>query len=236
MSSREPSNGTVDPVAIGADLSTTRASIGIELQERERRRIGFDLHDGPAQTMSAALLQVRMLQDLDHEALRQGLEELRSTLAIALDEIYELIENLGGRDPDTEDLTGKIRSCVRTFSDRYRMVVDLDVEGSCGEISRSLEIAVSRIVQEALCNAGKHSGASRVRVLLRLSPREVRCEVSDDGRGFSPREARVSHRGREAFGLCSMSERARLLDGACTVESIPGEGTRVIARIPVWRG
>ena len=70
---------------------------GINLQERERVRIGFDLHDGPAQTMSAALLQVRMLDDLDGDDLKSGLRDLRSTLSLALEEIYELIESLGGR-------------------------------------------------------------------------------------------------------------------------------------------
>jgi signal transduction histidine kinase len=80
------------------------ASSAIDLQERERVRIGFDLHDGPAQTMSAALLQVRMLQDLEGPALRDGLVELRGTLATALEEIYELIETLGSRVPSDTDL------------------------------------------------------------------------------------------------------------------------------------
>lgn len=241
MRSVEPSTGSETPVPTGLTPAPTgqrrrhdRASTAIDLQERERRRIGFDLHDGPAQTMSAALLQVRMLEDTEGDVLREGLDELRSTLKVALDEIYELIENLGGRDADADDLVTRIQTCIRGFSDRYDMAADLDVEGTCAVISRSLEIATFRIIQEALSNAGRHSGGDRVHVGLWLSSAELRCEIADDGVGFSVDDARSSRHGREAYGLTSMAERARLLDGDCTVESAPGEGTRVRVRIPVW--
>jgi two-component system, NarL family, sensor histidine kinase DegS len=236
MRSDEPSTGNSGPIDSGNRQGRLRASSAIDLQERERVRIGFDLHDGPAQTMSAALLQVRMLQDVEGEELAQGLDELRSTLSVALKEIYALIEELGGRDSETTDLVTRIRSCVDGFSEQYGIAADLTVEGTCGDVTRSLQIATFRIVQEALSNVGRHSEASRVHVSLQLSPDEFRCEVSDDGRGFSPADVPVSRRSREAFGLRSMSERARLLDGECTVESAPGEGTRVRVRIPVWQG
>jgi signal transduction histidine kinase len=236
MSSREPSGGAVDPVVTGGERSNTRASTAIELQERERVRIGFDLHDGPAQTMSAALLQVKMLQDMGGAELRAGLAELESTLTVALKEVYDLIENLGGRDSDDTDLVARVRSCVDGFTKRYGISADLDVDGDCGRVSRSLQIATFRIVQEALSNVGRHSGATSVRVRLSLSPQEVRCEVTDDGVGFTVHEAGRSRREREPFGLRSMSERARLLDGECVIEGGPDGGTRVRVRIPVWEG
>jgi len=90
----------------------------ISLQERERVRLGFDLHDGPAQTMSAALLQVKMLEDLEGEDLRRGLAELRSTIVAALEEVYELIESLGGRESNDDDLASRVRSCVDVFASR----------------------------------------------------------------------------------------------------------------------
>jgi signal transduction histidine kinase len=224
------------PTPSGQRQRHDRANSAIGLQERERVRVGFDLHDGPAQTVSAALLQVKMLQDLEGAALRDGLTELRATLSSALSEVYEIIENLGGRDSSDTDLVGRIRSCLEVFKGRHGIEVDLDVEGDCGAVSQSLEIAIHRIVQEALSNVGKHSCASRAHVRLWLSPHEVRCEVSDDGAGFSAEDALTSRRGREPFGLHSMSERARLLDGQCEVHSTPGEGTRVHVMIPVWRG
>jgi len=224
------------PVLIGVRPGDARADSAIDLQERERVRIGFDLHDGPAQTMSAALLQVRMLQDLDGDELTAGLAELRTTLAAALGEIYGLIESLGGRDASDTDLVTRVRSCVEAFKDRFDVSVDLDVHGDCGKVSHSLQIATYRIVQEALSNVGRHSGARHARVDLWLTPSEVRAEISDDGDGFSQAELSVKSSNREPFGLRSMSERARLLEGECEVESEPGRGTRVRVRIPVWQG
>jgi len=207
----------------------------VRLQERERVRIGFDLHDGLAQTLSAALLQIRMLQDAEDSDTRLGLTELRSTLSSALDELYELIDRLGGRESTDDDLAIRVRSCVDRFASRSRIGARLTIEGTNEAVSPSLTIAVARIVQEALSNVHRHSEATRVDVLLRLLPDSVRCEISDDGKGFDAHEVQARQRGRQPFGLHSMRERARLLDGNVVIDSIPGAGTRVRAEIPVWR-
>ena len=133
-------------------------------------------------------------------------------------------------------VVSRVRACVAAFTERYGIEVELNIEGECGTVSSSLQIATFRIIQEALSNIGRHAGATRVRVDLWLSPQEMRCEVSDDGKGFEPEEARTSHSRREPFGLRGMTERARMLDGECVVDSAPGHGTRVQVRIPVWQG
>jgi two-component system sensor histidine kinase DegS len=232
----EPSKTADGPRLAGGNPGQVRAASAIDLQERERVRIAFDLHDGPAQTMSAALLQVRMLRDVEEGRLRERLDELRSTLATALDEIYALIENLGGRDSKDADLVSRVRACVAAFTERFGIDVELNIEGECGTVSSSLQIATFRIIQEALSNIGRHAGATCARVDLWLSPQEMRCEVSDDGKGFEPEEAHTSHSRREPFGLRGMTERARMLDGECVIDSEPGHGTRVRVRIPVWQG
>jgi len=237
MSSDEPSTGIVETTSPGHSCVriSPNAAAGINLQERERVRIGFDLHDGPAQTMSAALLQVRMLEDLEGEALHNGLAELRVTIAAGLEEIYELIERLGGRESQSDDLSSRVTALVESFRSRSDVGIGLSIEGEAGPLSPSMQIAVARIVQEALSNVSRHSRATRVDVRLDLLPEEVRCEVSDNGRGFALDGEGASRRAREPFGLHSMSERARLLDGECIVYSSPGAGTRVVVRIPVWR-
>jgi two-component system sensor histidine kinase DegS len=237
MGSDEPSSGDRAHVATGlrhSVASDDRAAI-INLQERERVRVGFDLHDGPAQTMSAALLQVRMLQGLEGSELTTGLSELRATLTVALEEIYDLIEDLGGRGSVENGLVARVQACVEGFAARCDIEPTLEIEGDFGPGSRSLQIAVFRIVQEALSNVMRHSGASRVRILLSRSPDGVLCEVSDDGRGFTIDDATTAHRSRDPYGLHSMSERAQLLDGTCTIDSSPGRGTRVRVEIPVWQ-
>ncbi len=198
-------------------------------------RIGFDLHDGPAQTMSAALLQVRMLDDLSGDLLKIGLRELRSTLAVALEEIYELIESLGGRGSAGDDLVSRVKACVEGFAARSGIEPTLVIEGDIGSESPSLQIAVFRIVQEALSNVVRHSGAKHVDIRLEMSDEGVVCEVTDDGHGFTMSEAMSSHRNREPYGLHSMRERARMLDGKCLIDSTPGSGTRVRVEIPAWQ-
>jgi signal transduction histidine kinase len=177
-----------------------------------------------------------MLPRDDGHALRKGLDELHATMALALDEVYGLIESLGGRDSDDTDLVSRVRTCIGKFTERFGIDVDLSVEGDCGTVSPSLQIATFRIVQEALSNIGRHAGASRVGVALRLSTDEMCCEISDDGRGFDTDSVKHPGRRREAFGLRSMRERAQMLDGECVVESSPGHGARVLVRIPVWQG
>jgi len=238
MSSSDPSTGCAGATASGysrARVASDAASV-IDLQERERVRIGFDLHDGPAQTMSAALLQVKMLEDLDGENLTNGLAELRATIAAALEDVYELIESLGGRESNDDDIASRVRACVDAFASRCDIPARLAIKGDSGRVSASLQIAVARIVQEALSNVEKHSRANTVDIQLVLSPAEVVCEITDNGTGFTRNDAGASRRGREPFGLHSMRERARLLDGTCVIDSACGTGTRVRLEIPVWRG
>jgi len=141
-----PKGPSLDRSAISAAearVAEERGRTAIDLQERERVRIAFDLHDGPAQTMSAALLQVRMLQDVEEGRLHGRLDELRSTLATALDEIYGLIESLGGRDSKDADLVSRVRAAVAAFTERFGIDVELNIEGECGTVSSSLQIATT---------------------------------------------------------------------------------------------
>ncbi len=235
MGSSVPSPDGIASASADARRIAPHAAVSLDLQERERIRIAFDLHDGPAQTMSAALLQIRMLPREDGHALRKGLDELHATMALALDEIYGLIESLGGRNAKDTGLVSRVRACVATFTERFGIDVDLTVDGDCGPASPSLQIATFRIVQEALSNIGRHAGASHVAVALRLSADEMYCEITDDGKGFDPGAIKRPGRRREAFGLRSMKERAQMLNGECVVESSPGRGARVLVKIPVWR-
>lgn len=206
----------------------------LDLQERERLRIGFDLHDGPVQTMAGALLQARMLEGVEGEALRSGLDELRTTLTAALDEMYALIGDLGNRFLEADGLAAPIEAYVSAFSSRSGVDVHFTVRGEEVPVTRSLRIAVFRIVQEALSNVKCHAGATRVDVRLTLSDGEVCCDVTDNGCGFIPCEKDVVRGRRECYGLRSMRDRAKLLDGVCSIESAPGSGTTVRARIPIW--
>ncbi len=197
-------------------------------------RVGFDLHDGPAQTMSAALLQVKMLERAEGVELHEGLADLRVTLSTALGEIYSLIDQLSGRAADGATLESRVRACVDKLTVSTGVEARLAFEGDSSHASPSLQIAVFRIVQEALSNVRRHSQATHVDVGVRFSEAHVECDISDDGVGFASDADPIPRKGREHFGLHSMHQRARLLDGDCTISSTPDSGTRVSVRIPVW--
>jgi signal transduction histidine kinase len=184
--------------------------------------------------MSAALLQVKMLDRAEGVELHEGLAGLRATLSTALGEIYSLIDQLGGRAADGETLESRVRSCVDKLAASTGIEAQLTFEGDSSHASPSLQIAVFRIVQEALSNVRRHSQAKHVDIAVRFTDAYVECEISDDGVGFTHKASPIPRKGREHFGLHSMHQRARLLDGDCTITSAPDCGTRVSVRIPVW--
>lgn len=232
MSSQELSEGrraAAAPALPGSPYDTTAM---ISLRERERVRLGFDLHDGPAQTMSAALLQLRMLEDAGPDEIGPGLAEARDTIAHAVAEIYAIIDGLdGNRSPEIDFVThvGALVADACRLSD---IDTTLHVEGDPSGLSAPEQIVLFRIIQEALSNVRRHSGATHAGVWLRFDATRVSCEVADDGAGFDPTVRGTARFGREPYGLASMHERARMLGGECVVESARGRGTRVLVRIP----
>jgi two-component system sensor histidine kinase DegS len=213
----------------------TREDI-LRVYERERARLSYDLHDGPAQEISAALLQVRLLDGSPPEQLREGLGELTELLNAALDEMYELIEQLHSRSIDREGLIEKIEAQLDEFGKRSGVSKTFTVEGTGNGYSPSLQIAVFRIVQEALSNVRQHAEASNVSVELDLSQDVVRCSIEDDGRGFDMADVDQQDDDRESYGLAGMQERAAFLGGNCDIVASPGGGTKVLVSLPVWRG
>ena len=147
-------------------------------------------------------------------------------------------------DQGLRDISQAIRSTSaveRPVEDALRVEVDalnragliraqLTVNGDVSGLTASQRIVLFRVVQEALSNARKHSGATQVRVRLRSSARYVSVTVKDDGCGFDVAAAR--HSGR--LGLTGVIERVRLLGGDIEIESSAGGGTRVRATLPRW--
>jgi PAS domain S-box-containing protein len=200
----------------------------------ERARMGRDLHDGALQDLAFGLAEVHVAAMELHEdpvsaaaALDRGAEALRrvaSGLRAAVNDLRlgeernrslpvlvgSLVERMRGMDPDRDILLG-----VQEGFPSTPMVPAGDVA-----------TGVLRVVQEALTNARRHSGARNVRVGLRAEGDHLVAEVADDGRGFGPET-------EPGVGLGSMRERARRLGGELEVESEPGGGTRVRVRVPM---
>lgn len=204
------------------------------LPSRETLQIALDLHDGPAQTVSAALLQLRILTNESGDAFRDELEELKELLVSASEDIYALIGQARQQALNGGTLVDHVRERLADLSARYSAEFELTVNGDESLLPSLACSAVARIIDEGVSNAAVHASAQHVHVGLDFMPDGVWCLVSDDGRGFDMGAVERRNNSRPRYGLLGMMERAELLGGACSVDTAPGCGTRLRIWIPVW--
>jgi signal transduction histidine kinase/ligand-binding sensor domain-containing protein len=209
----------------------------INSQEEERKRIAGELHDSLGQTLllvkNRALLGLNQ-PDLpspvaDHlrqisDSASEAIEEVRAT-AFAL-RPYEL-DRLG-LSKATESMIEKVAA-----SSGIKFSSDLDDVG--GRFPPEIEISLYRILQEAINNAVRHSGATSVIVEIKQEPPLLRASVLDDGGGFDATTVQASVEQRNGLGLRGIEERAKLIGGAFLVQSAAGKGTRVTLTVPLPR-
>lgn len=210
-----------------AALAASRRRV-VEAGDRERSRIERDLHDGAQQRLVALRLRVQALAGRDDvgDDLRDGLDTASRELEEALDELRELAHGIYPPVLESGGLGDALAAAVR----RSPMPVTLDVDG-VGRLDRSVETALYFTALEALANAAKHAPSSTVTV--RLSSAEldgspvVELEVADDGPGFDPRSVDGPR------GLVHLDDRLTAVGGRLEVDSHPGGGTRLRARVPI---
>lgn len=177
---------------------------------------------------------MEQIQELP-ETARNSVADLKDLARRLLDGIHRVAVGLRPDALDQLGLVGAIEGTVREFGERAGLKTDFEANGLEGVRAPSdVEIAMYRVVQEALANVRKHAGASRVGVLLEQRNGAIVAVVEDDGVGFNVAavqgegEAPGSH-----LGLFGMQERAILVNGRLTVESQPGHGTTVFVEIPL---
>jgi PAS domain S-box-containing protein len=207
----------------------------ISAQEEEQRRIARELHDETGQALTSLLVGLRALQDapaLDDARARAA--ELRRLAARTLEEVRRLSWGLRPVALDELGLVAALEQYAARYAGARSIAVEVHARGLDGaRLPDPVETALYRIVQEALTNVAKHAGARTVSVVLQRQPEGVQAIVTDDGGGFDVRRALAVAGAGTHLGLHGMRERAALLDGEVTIESTPGEGTTVYARIPL---
>ena len=198
----------------------------------ERTRIAHELHDSLAQTLASLRFQVRVLDETLHQGDEsttwQQLEQIENSLDEANTELRELIANF--RAPThNQNLLDAIGKIVSQFRNETGIKTYLQKEWSNTSLTGENETQILRIIQEALWNIRKHSGAKTVRIMLR-DGMEGKCHIliEDDGIGINEQ---VYGSPGEHIGLTIMRERASRLGGELRVESEPGEGTRIVLEI-----
>lgn len=198
----------------------------LEAQEHERARIARDLHDEVNQSLTAILLRLEATAAHSPPALREELTATKGLASQAMQELLRLARELRPAALDDHGLDAALRSQAEGFAGRTGTDIALELDGTGSLLADEDQLVVYRIVQESLSNVAEHAAAGRVRVALeRHADGQVLVQVTDDGRGFAPADAR-------GHGLTGMRERARLVGGRVEVHSQAGAGTTVELRLP----
>ena len=204
------------------------AARALNAQEDERRRIAQELHDGIAQTLTALRVRLRVARVLPDDARAAALEEISADIGAATEEIRRIAQGLRPPALDLLGLSPAIESYARSIAETAGLEIDTDIAATDGVLSRDAELALYRIVQEALSNVARHAGARCARVELAVADTAVQVVISDNGHGFAVAEEMA----RGGLGLFGMQERGAYLGGTVDIESRPGHGTRVRVTIP----
>jgi two-component system CheB/CheR fusion protein len=208
----------------------------VTAQEEERRHIARELHDQLGQDLTGLILGIKALHDsisADAPALAR-ITQLQAMAVQIGQEVRSLAVQLRPSVLDDLGLDLALSNYVEQWSARAHVAVDLHTSGLDGErLPLALETTLYRLVQEALTNVLKHARATEVSVIIERQSDEVRLIVEDDGGGFSTPPASSDPNTTPQLGLIGMQERVALHAGALTVESAPGSGTTIFARIPL---
>ena len=198
----------------------------------ERNRLARDLHDSAKQQALAASFQLGTaltLFESDPPAARHHLADADALVDSVRRELTDLIYELRPAVTDERDFGETLREYVAEWAHQNGIEVDLSLEMGA-ELPLQTKGELYRILQEALANVARHSGAGHVTLSLRQDGAGLALTVSDDGCGFD-----VDAPAGDGMGLRSMAERAAALGGSLHVESRPDDGTTVTAMAPVGR-
>jgi len=201
----------------------------VEVQEEERRLIGRELHDEIGQALTALKIILEMAPRLPPEIASAKFQQAQSLLGELIDRVSRLTLDL--RPPMLDDL-GLLPALLWHFESFTRQTdirVDFKHSGVEGKrFAREIETAGYRIVQESLTNIARHAVVKQASVRLTVDRGMMKIGITDRGDGFDVERALAA-----GGGLSGMRERLRLLGGGFTVESAPGKGTRLEAKIPL---
>lgn len=210
----------------------------------ERTRLAREMHDGVAQNLAYLLIQVDRCLNMVEEGgkLEKQLEQISALLKQNIEEIRRNIFDLRPVELEGKSIFEVMKNFVIEFGRRWNLETTCLVEGEYIEVSPEVESSLYRILQETLSNARQHAHCKHLSVKVNIKDNQwVKLEVRDDGQGFNSHQNLESRnnagdRSSRGLGLISMRERASKLGGNLTVESSQGQGTRVIAMLPLSMG
>jgi two-component system sensor histidine kinase UhpB len=224
-------NGMLDSLAMYRRRLREIAARALNAEEAERKRIARELHDETAQTLAAILIQLRLARGAaDTEARDAMLDGVKQEISRALDGVRRFARGLRPPALDELGLVAAIESHIRMLQEAVGLRISLEADPIGGLLTPEAELALYRIVQEALSNAVRHAHATDATVTIRRHPGQITATIQDNGRGFSVEEALAGT--ETGLGLFGMKERAGYIGGQLEISSTMGVGTRVEIEIP----
>jgi len=203
----------------------------LDLQERSRQLVAYEIHDGFVQLSTGALMSLQSLPSVQLQNPAEAEKLYHRGVDLLRESIAEARRLMGGLRPAALDESGvvaAVESLVEEANRSGAAAVELVRDVQFHRLAPPLETAVFRIVQEGLLNALRHSQTSRVQIRMKQEGGLLRLEVQDWGVGFDPEHVPQGH-----FGVAGIRNRARAFNGHATITSAPGQGTLIAVELPL---
>lgn len=204
----------------------------------ERQRMAQEIHDTVAQGLAGVITQLEAAEQATGDAAARA-RHVAQAAAIARDSLGEARRSVLALRPgrlEEASLPDALADVARDWSDLHAVPVRASTDGPVRPLHPEIELTLLRVAQEALANVAKHAAASRVAMTLTFVGDTVTLDVRDDGVGFAPGDGGGGTRANGGFGLTGMRERLERLTGSLEIETAPGAGTAVSARVPAVAG
>lgn len=204
----------------------------IESQEAERRKIARELHDGPAQSMASMLIRLDLMKRLwnqNVEGIYTEIDNVKDMGKETLADIRRIMFDLKPSLLHQNNFSTTLADFFNDYEAKYNFTIEFLQMGQDKQYDLSLEIALFRLVQEAITNIRKHAGVKRALVKLEDNGKMLTLVIRDEGSGFDL----DSTSNKESYGILGMKERVNLFRGKLDIISTPGAGTQVIIKVPL---
>ena len=203
------------------------------VEERERRRIASELHDQIGQNLALCKLKITALEkSMTMVALRSELAEVRRMLESCIQDARSLIFDLSPPILYELGLNAALEWLAERIQEQFKIPIEFENHFGDLQLDNDQQVILFQVVRELLINVGKHSAASRSKVVLSQLKPFLKIQVSDDGVGFDASKIFSPSERSSGFGFFSMRERLNYLGGKLEVRSRPGHGSRIVLMVP----
>lgn len=206
----------------------------LDNRDQERQSLARDIHDGPVQDLSSLLFNIQFAKEaLSDQTMQLELDQIALRLKSTIQELRGTINEMRPPSLIRFGLAKAINVYLEEFREKHPEI-ELDSslmdDGRC--LSEPSRLGLYRILQEALNNVNKHSGANRVNIVFSCEAHQTILEIQDDGKGFTLHSNLVNYSNQGHYGLVGIKERAEAIGGSLEIDTVPNKGTTIRVIVP----